>query len=171
MFEQQQQLQPHRMSSSSSTSSSSSSSANTSTSNLLILTPKTADSSSLSSSGSSSNTSTSAAADHHMHLLASASVPDCSVADLIGGSGKHVNSSLMGNSVASSSSSFGSPDFGFTPEQIACVCEVLLQSPHPSCIERLSRFLWSLPPCDHLHKNESILKVRRNLFLFIYILI
>lgn len=47
------------------------------------------------------------------------------------------------------------PSFGFTEEQVACVCEVLQQSGN---IERLGRFLWSLPACDHLHKNESVLK-------------
>ena len=27
-------------------------------------------------------------------------------------------------------------------------------------MERLARFLWSLPACDHLHKNESVLKAK-----------
>lgn len=49
------------------------------------------------------------------------------------------------------------PSFGFTQEQVACVCEVLQQSGN---IERLARFLWSLPACDHLHKNESVLKAK-----------
>lgn len=40
---------------------------------------------------------------------------------------------------------------------MACVCEVLQQS---NSIERLARFLWSLPPCEHLHKNESVLKAK-----------
>lgn len=47
--------------------------------------------------------------------------------------------------------------FGFTQEQVACVCEVLQQSGN---IERLARFLWSLPSCDILHKNESVLKAK-----------
>jgi len=46
---------------------------------------------------------------------------------------------------------------GFTQEQVACVCEVLQQSGN---IERLARFLWSLPSCDILHKNESVLKAK-----------
>ena len=50
-----------------------------------------------------------------------------------------------------------SPTFGFTQEQVACVCEVLQQS---NSVERLARFLWSLPPCEHLHKNESVLKAK-----------
>ena len=37
------------------------------------------------------------------------------------------------------------------------MCEVLQQSGN---IERLGRFLWSLPACDHLHKNESVLKAK-----------
>ncbi|XP_010582481.1 PREDICTED: homeobox protein six1-like [Haliaeetus leucocephalus] len=39
----------------------------------------------------------------------------------------------------------------------ACVCEVLQQGGN---LERLGRFLWSLPACDHLHKNESVLKAK-----------
>ena len=27
-------------------------------------------------------------------------------------------------------------------------------------MERLARFLWSLPSCDHLNKNESVLKAK-----------
>jgi len=27
-------------------------------------------------------------------------------------------------------------------------------------VDRLARFLWSLPACDHLHKNESVLKAK-----------
>ena len=49
------------------------------------------------------------------------------------------------------------PSFGFTQEQVACVCEVLHQGGN---IERLARFLWSLPACEHLHKNESVLKAK-----------
>ncbi|XP_013773264.1 homeobox protein six1b-like [Limulus polyphemus] len=49
------------------------------------------------------------------------------------------------------------PSFGFTQEQVACVCEVLQQSGN---IDRLGRFLWSLPACEHLQKNESVLKAR-----------
>ena len=49
------------------------------------------------------------------------------------------------------------PSFGFTQEQVACVCEVLQNSGN---IERLARFLWSLPACEHLHKNESVLKAK-----------
>lgn len=49
------------------------------------------------------------------------------------------------------------PSFSFTPEQVACVCEVLQQS---GDIERLGRFLWSLPECETVQKNESVLKAK-----------
>jgi hypothetical protein len=71
---------------------------------------------------------------------------------------------VVGGGTSSSSSSSlnsggngGLPSFGFTQEQVACVCEVLQQSGN---IERLARFLWSLPACDQLHKNESVLKAK-----------
>lgn len=51
----------------------------------------------------------------------------------------------------------GIASFGFTQEQVACVCEVLEQSGN---IDRLARFLWSLPPCELLHRNESVLKAK-----------
>eukprot|EP00096_Caligus_rogercresseyi_P006179 TRINITY_DN22452_c0_g1_i1.p1 TRINITY_DN22452_c0_g1~~TRINITY_DN22452_c0_g1_i1.p1 ORF type:complete len:443 (+),score=144.94 TRINITY_DN22452_c0_g1_i1:57-1385(+) len=51
----------------------------------------------------------------------------------------------------------GIASFGFTQEQVACVCEVLEQSGN---VERLARFLWSLPPCEILHRNESVLKAK-----------
>ena len=47
--------------------------------------------------------------------------------------------------------------FGFAQEQVACVCEALQ---HRGNIERLARFLWSLPGCEDLHKNESVLKAK-----------
>jgi len=49
------------------------------------------------------------------------------------------------------------PSFGFTQEQVACVCEVLQNSGN---VDRLARFLWSLPACEHLHQNESVLKAK-----------
>ncbi|EFN83943.1 Homeobox protein SIX1 [Harpegnathos saltator] len=49
------------------------------------------------------------------------------------------------------------PSFGFTQEQVACVCEVLQQA---GSVERLSRFLWSLPACTRLHRHESVLKAK-----------
>ncbi|EGI69942.1 Protein sine oculis [Acromyrmex echinatior] len=49
------------------------------------------------------------------------------------------------------------PSFGFTQDQVACVCEVLQQA---GSVERLSRFLWSLPACTRLHRHESVLKAK-----------
>ncbi|XP_026086764.1 homeobox protein six1 isoform X1 [Carassius auratus] len=49
---------------------------------------------------------------------------------------------------------------GFSPEQVACVCEVLLQS---ESMDRLSSFLCSLPSNVYLgmaHSQESVLKAR-----------
>ena len=47
--------------------------------------------------------------------------------------------------------------FGFTQEQVACVCEVLQNAGH---VDRLSQFLDSLPACQHLHHNESVLTAK-----------
>ncbi|XP_015927956.1 homeobox protein SIX3 [Parasteatoda tepidariorum] len=43
----------------------------------------------------------------------------------------------------------------FSPEQVACMCEALQQR---GDIDRLARFLWSLPPSDLLRGNESVLR-------------
>lgn len=49
------------------------------------------------------------------------------------------------------------PSFAFTPEQVCCVCEVLQQEGR---IDRLARFLCTLPPCETLHNLESVLKAK-----------
>ncbi|XP_015786553.1 homeobox protein SIX6-like [Tetranychus urticae] len=53
------------------------------------------------------------------------------------------------------------PTLNFTVSQVATVCETLEES---ADIERLSRFLWSLPVahpnCAELSKNESVLRAR-----------
>ena len=53
------------------------------------------------------------------------------------------------------------PTLSFTPAQIASVCETLEES---GDIDRLARFLWSLPvapgTCEALNKNESVLRAR-----------
>lgn len=71
----------------------------------------------------------------------------------------HSTSGVSGSPgcITSSSSQAILPSFGFTQEQVACVCEVLQQSGN---IERLGRFLWSLPACEHLQKNESVMKAK-----------
>uniref|UniRef100_A0A914W1N7 Homeobox domain-containing protein n=1 Tax=Plectus sambesii TaxID=2011161 RepID=A0A914W1N7_9BILA len=48
-------------------------------------------------------------------------------------------------------------DYRFTREQVACVCEMLQQS---GSIERLSKFIWSLPQCEELERDESVLKAK-----------
>ncbi|XP_038046827.1 homeobox protein SIX6-like [Patiria miniata] len=53
------------------------------------------------------------------------------------------------------------PTLSFTPAQIASVCETLEES---GDVDRLARFLWSLPvapgTCEALNKNESVLRAR-----------
>ncbi|XP_023226638.1 homeobox protein SIX6-like [Centruroides vittatus] len=53
------------------------------------------------------------------------------------------------------------PTLNFTVNQVAAVCETLEES---GDIERLGRFLWSLPVahpnCAELNKNESVLRAR-----------
>ena len=45
----------------------------------------------------------------------------------------------------------------FSADQVACVCEVLQQS---GDVDRLTKFLWSLPPGELFRSNESVLKAR-----------
>ncbi|KAJ7327806.1 Homeobox protein six4 [Desmophyllum pertusum] len=45
----------------------------------------------------------------------------------------------------------------FSTDQVACVCDALRQS---GDLERLARFLWSLPPNELLSGTESVLKAR-----------
>ncbi|XP_014678215.1 PREDICTED: homeobox protein six1-like [Priapulus caudatus] len=45
----------------------------------------------------------------------------------------------------------------FSPEQVACVCEALQQGGH---VDRLARFLWSLPPSELLRGSEAVLRAR-----------
>nr|AMR72029.1 six3/6 [Lineus ruber] len=56
---------------------------------------------------------------------------------------------------------FHLPTLNFTPAQVAQVCETLEES---GDIERLGRFLWSLPvnpsACEALNKHESVLRSR-----------
>lgn len=47
--------------------------------------------------------------------------------------------------------------FTFTEEQVACVCDVLRQT---GDVERLSQFLWSLPPNELVNGGPSVLKAR-----------
>jgi homeobox protein SIX4 len=47
--------------------------------------------------------------------------------------------------------------FSFTPDQVQCMCEALQQK---NDIDKLTTFLWGLPPDDLLSSNESILRAR-----------
>ncbi|XP_052769363.1 homeobox protein SIX6-like [Mya arenaria] len=51
----------------------------------------------------------------------------------------------------------GEKNLTFSPEQVACVCEALQQK---GDIDRLARFLWSLPPSELLRGSEAVLKAR-----------
>lgn len=90
----------------------------------------------------------------HMTTDASPVIPPYTGLDL---TPHHQHSSALSPTMPSSLSPALLPSFGFTQEQVACVCEVLQQSGN---IERLGRFLWSLPACEPLHKNESVLKAK-----------
>jgi len=61
------------------------------------------------------------------------------------------------NVAATCSSTDVTASFGFTQEQVACVCEALQSAGH---VDRLTRFLSSLPACQHLHQNESVIKAK-----------
>ena len=56
---------------------------------------------------------------------------------------------------------FPLPTLHFTPNQVAKVCETLEES---GDVERLGRFLWSLPvnpsTCDALNRHQSVLRAR-----------
>ncbi len=58
-------------------------------------------------------------------------------------------------------SMFQLPILNFSPQQVAGVCETLEES---GDVERLGRFLWSLPvapsACEVLGKNESVMRAR-----------
>ena len=95
------------------------------------------------------SSSSAAAAAAAMLIQASSTSP--------GSGGVPSSSSAGASSSITSVGGGGLQSFGFTQEQVACVCEVLQQSGN---IERLARFLWSLPSCDQLHKNESVLKAK-----------
>ncbi|XP_066533090.1 homeobox protein SIX4b [Hoplias malabaricus] len=59
--------------------------------------------------------------------------------------------------VCAPTSCASSPPLAFSPEQVSCVCEALLQG---GDVQRLARFLWSLPQSELLRGNESLLKAQ-----------
>lgn len=68
---------------------------------------------------------------------------------------------IPNSAAAATAASMALPLFNFQPTQVAQVCETLEES---GDIDRLGRFLWSLPVnpavCEALNKNESILRAR-----------
>lgn len=70
-------------------------------------------------------------------------------------------SGLSGPAAGGAASMFQLPILNFSPQQVAGVCETLEES---GDVERLGRFLWSLPvapaACEALNKNESVLRAR-----------
>ena len=58
---------------------------------------------------------------------------------------------------SSSSASASLASVTFTAEQMACVCEALQQS---GDLDRLARFLWSLPANELINGSESVLRAR-----------
>lgn len=68
---------------------------------------------------------------------------------------------LSASAAAGTASMFQLPILNFSPQQVAGVCETLEES---GDVERLGRFLWSLPvapaACEALNKNESVLRAR-----------
>ncbi|CAM4582519.1 homeobox protein SIX4 [Caretta caretta] len=61
------------------------------------------------------------------------------------------------SSSSPSSSSSSQTPLAFSPDHVACVCEALQQGGN---LDRLARFLWSLPQSDLLRGNESLMKAR-----------
>lgn len=54
----------------------------------------------------------------------------------------------------------------FSPDQVQCMCEALMQK---GDIEKLATFLWSLPPNELLRGNESVLRLIKKLLLFLIV--
>lgn len=63
------------------------------------------------------------------------------------------------SSIGASSSTLGtgSKACRYTLEQVACLCEALQQARN---LDRLARFLWSLPPGDLLRTDETVLRAQ-----------
>uniref|UniRef100_A0A8C3V8R0 SIX homeobox 6 n=1 Tax=Catharus ustulatus TaxID=91951 RepID=A0A8C3V8R0_CATUS len=77
------------------------------------------------------------------------------------GGGGHRRGCAERGAEPGAASMFQLPILNFSPQQVAGVCETLEES---GDIERLGRFLWSLPvapaACEALNKNESVLRAR-----------
>lgn len=77
------------------------------------------------------------------------------------GGGERARRTEGGEGNPGEASMFQLPILNFSPQQVAGVCETLEES---GDVERLGRFLWSLPvapaACEVLNKNESVLRAR-----------
>ncbi|XP_076279705.1 homeobox protein six4 isoform X2 [Lasioglossum baleicum] len=67
------------------------------------------------------------------------------------------NANGNGNAGNIAGLALGTSTTNFTPDQISCMCESLSQRRD---IEKLTRFLWSLPPGELLRGGESVLVAR-----------
>ncbi|KAM9202418.1 homeobox protein SIX4 isoform 2-T2 [Dugong dugon] len=67
-----------------------------------------------------------------------------------------LHSELLGRHHHAATAAAQTP-LAFSPDHVACVCEALQQGGN---LDRLARFLWSLPQSDLLRGNESLLKAR-----------
>ncbi|XP_050037020.1 uncharacterized protein [Dermacentor andersoni] len=77
-----------------------------------------------------------------------------------GSSGGSVSTGGSSSSIGASGSSgtaSGGKALRFTLEQVACLCEALQQARN---LDRLARFLWSLPPGDLLRSDEAVLRAQ-----------
>ncbi|KAM6170845.1 homeobox protein SIX4 [Erethizon dorsatum] len=68
-----------------------------------------------------------------------------------------LHSELLGGHRAATVAAAARTPLAFSPDHVACVCEALQQGGN---LDRLARFLWSLPQSDLLRGNESLLKAR-----------
>ncbi|XP_073656518.1 homeobox protein SIX4 isoform X2 [Tursiops truncatus] len=71
-----------------------------------------------------------------------------------------LHSELLGrhhHAAAAAAAAAAQTPLAFSPDHVACVCEALQQGGN---LDRLARFLWSLPQSDLLRGNESLLKAR-----------
>ena len=95
------------------------------------------------------------------HSPDSGSLPDALNTNNNGSNSSTLTGTTINPSTATSSPSDCSPNskksLVFSPDQVACVCEALQQS---NDLERLGRFLWSLPPNELLRGTEAVLKAR-----------
>lgn len=92
-------------------------------------------------------------------VASDASTPNGSMTATAGeaGSPNPIKVELSGGSSSSLQTGNGGKNLTFSPDQVACVCEALQQSGN---IDRLARFLWSLPPSELLRGSEAVLIAR-----------